>query len=81
MNRMFNSVKSRWPLFFLFVLITPLSFVRAEEPAVDVLTEVMLANIRQVGSVRISPDGKLVAYILYVPRPIYTDDDGPSCCC
>jgi len=41
-------------------------------------TEVMLANIRQVGSVRISPDGKLVAYILYVPRLIYTDDDGPS---
>ena len=70
MNRMFNFVKSRWPLFFLFVLITPLSFVRAEEEAEDILTEVMLTKIHQVGSVRISPDGKLVAYILYVPRPI-----------
>jgi dipeptidyl aminopeptidase/acylaminoacyl peptidase len=75
---MFNSLRSKWHLFFLFVLITPLSFVPAGEEAGDVLTEVMLAKIRQVGSVRISPDGKLIAYILSVPRPIYTDDDGPS---
>ncbi|MEE8418025.1 MAG: hypothetical protein V3S06_05105, partial [candidate division Zixibacteria bacterium] len=79
MNRMFNSVKSRWPLVcLLMILITPLSFLRAQEQEEDVLTEVMLAKIRQVGSVRISPDGKLVAYILNVPRPIYSDDDGPS---
>jgi dipeptidyl aminopeptidase/acylaminoacyl peptidase len=38
----------------------------------------MIAKIRQVGSVRISPDGKLIAYTLSVPRAIYTDDDGPA---
>ncbi|UCF14741.1 MAG: S9 family peptidase [Phycisphaerales bacterium] len=44
----------------------------------DVMTEVTVAKIRSVGSARISPDGKLIAYTLSVPRPIYTDDDGPA---
>ncbi|GAI74680.1 unnamed protein product, partial [marine sediment metagenome] len=38
----------------------------------------MVAKIRRVGSVRISPDGKLIAYTLSVPRQIYTDDDGSA---
>ncbi|MHC4740661.1 MAG: S9 family peptidase [Planctomycetota bacterium] len=42
------------------------------------MTEVMVAKIRYVSSARISPDGKLVAYILSVPRPVFTDDDGPA---
>ena len=74
MNKILNSVKTGLSLVCLLILITPLSFVRAGEG--DVLTEVMVAKIRQVGSARISPDGKLIAYTLYVPRPIYTDDDG-----
>jgi len=78
MNRMFTSIKSGWLLACLLILITPLSFVLAGEPPADVLTEVMIAKIRQVSSVRISPDGKLVAYTLSVPRAIYTDDDGPA---
>jgi dipeptidyl aminopeptidase/acylaminoacyl peptidase len=77
-NQAFNSTKSGWLLLCSLILIIPLSFVQPEEPAGDVLTEVMVAKIRQVGSVRISPDGKLIAYMLYVPRSVYTDDDGPA---
>ena len=78
MKQMFNSMKSGCLLVCLLILITSLSFVQAKEPAGDVLTEMMIAGIRQVSSVRISPDGKLVAYALSVPRPIYTDDDGSA---
>jgi dipeptidyl aminopeptidase/acylaminoacyl peptidase len=51
-----------------------MSFVKAK----DVMTEVMVAEIRSVGSTKISPDGKLIAYTLSVPRAIYTDDDGSA---
>jgi dipeptidyl aminopeptidase/acylaminoacyl peptidase len=44
----------------------------------NVMTEVTVAKIRSVGSVKISPDGRLIAYTLSVPRPMYTDADGPA---
>jgi len=91
MKQMFNSIPafagtslplrkqgSGCLLVCLLILITTLSFVQAKEPAGDVLTEVMIAGIRQVSSIRISREGKLVAYTLSVPRPIYTDDDGSA---
>ena len=78
MNRTFNSMKRDWHMACLLILTTFLSFIQGKEPGGDVLTEVMVARIRHVSSVRISPDGKLVAYILSVPRAIYTDDDGPA---
>jgi len=78
MNQLFNSTKSEWFLVCLLILTTPLSFVQAEESAGDLLTEVTMAKIRQVSSAMISPDGKLIAYTVSVPRPIYTDDDGPA---
>ena len=78
MNQIPDSMKSRCFFVCLWILTTPFLFVHAEEPPADVLTEVMVAKIRQVSSVRICPNGKLVAYILSVPRPIYTDDDGSA---
>jgi len=41
-------------------------------------TAELVVKIRTVGSAKISPDGKHVAYTLSVPRPVYTDDDGPA---
>ena len=78
MSQTFNSMKSGCLSVCLLILITPSSLLQAKEPAEDVLTEVTLARIRQVSSVRISPDGKLIAYTLSVPRSVYTDDDGPA---
>ena len=78
MNRTFNSMKRGWLLACLLILTTFLSFIQGKESGGDVLTEMMVNRIRQISSVRISPDGKLVAYILSVPRTIYTDDDGPA---
>ncbi|MHC4485359.1 MAG: hypothetical protein ACYS4T_09115 [Planctomycetota bacterium] len=85
MNKTFNSTKSGWLSVCLLMLTTPLLGVQAEEPAGDVLrkesqglTEVMVVRIRQVSSLRTSPNGKLVAYTLSVPRQIYTDDDGSA---
>lgn len=78
MNQLFNSTKSEWLLVCLLILTMSLTFGFAEESEGDVLTEVTLAKTRNVSSVRISPDGKLIAYTLSVPRPIYTEDDGPA---
>jgi dipeptidyl aminopeptidase/acylaminoacyl peptidase len=69
-----NSIKTGWLLMCSLALTGPLSVVEADE----VMTEVTVARIRSVGSVRISPDGKLIAYTLSVPRPVYADDDGSA---
>lgn len=74
MTRIFNFMKTGWFLICLLVLTGPLSVVEADE----VMTELTVARIRSVGSVSISPDGKLIVYTLSVPRPVYTDDDGPA---
>ncbi len=42
------------------------------------LTVQDVARTRSVGSALISPDGKLIAYTLNVPRDITTEDDGPQ---
>ncbi len=42
----------------------------------EVFTHEHIAKLHSVGSVRISPDGKLVAYTLSVPRVPYEDEDG-----
>jgi dipeptidyl aminopeptidase/acylaminoacyl peptidase len=74
MSGTINLMKAGRLLICLLILTGPSSFVKAD----DVLTEVMVAEIRSVGSVKISPDGKLIAYTLSVPRAIYTDDDGSA---
>ncbi len=78
MKQISSLVKLQWLFVCLLVSLTPLSFVHAKGPAEEALTEVMVAEIRHVSSVRISPNGELTAYTLSVPRPIYTDDDGPA---
>jgi hypothetical protein len=35
-----------------------------------------VAALRSVTSVRISPDGDRIAYLLMVPRELYKEDDG-----
>lgn len=74
MQRIFDSMKIKWLLIFSVAFTELLPVVEADE----VMTEVMVAKIRSVGSLEVSPDGKLIAYTLSVPRPIYTDDDGPA---
>jgi dipeptidyl aminopeptidase/acylaminoacyl peptidase len=44
--------------------------------AQDVLTPHRVADLRSVSSVALSPDGKLVAYTLAVPRKVGQEDDG-----
>ena len=57
------------------VLAAP-AFASAAEPAG--LDFARLAALRQVTSVEISPDGRLVAYVLGVPRRPGRDDNGPE---
>ncbi|HXV76089.1 MAG TPA: hypothetical protein VD788_07175, partial [Candidatus Polarisedimenticolaceae bacterium] len=42
------------------------------------LTFTQLAAIREVGEIRVSPDGSRIAYTLEIPRTIGVDDDGPE---
>jgi dipeptidyl aminopeptidase/acylaminoacyl peptidase len=44
----------------------------------DVLTPHKVARLRSVGAAQISPDGRLVAYTLNVPREAGVDDDGSA---
>ncbi len=74
MIRTNNFVKTGVLVICLTGLTGSLSDVQADE----VTTEIMVARIRSVGSAEISPDGRLIAYTLSVPRPVYTDDDGPA---
>jgi len=69
-----NFMKIRWLLICSLLLTGSVSVAEAD----DVMTEVMVAKIRSVGSAVISPDGRLIAYSLSVPRAIYTDEDGPA---
>ena len=59
---------------FLSTLSVPLS--AATSPAEDVLTVYDVARIRLVTSAQISPDGRLIAYTLSVPRRPGKDKDG-----
>ena len=74
MTRARTFIKTGWLLICLLALTGPLPVVEADE----VMTEVTVAKIRSVGSARISPDGRLIAYTLSVPRPIYTNKDGSA---
>ena len=70
MSRTINSARSYCLAILLLLLALSAATVRAgAEPTGDVLTELMLAKIRFVGSVQMSPDGALIAYTLSVPRP------------
>jgi dipeptidyl aminopeptidase/acylaminoacyl peptidase len=64
----------------LALLVALATLVQAAPPAAGDtgLDFERLAAIREVGDVRISPDGKTVAYTLEVPRKIGDDDDGPE---
>ena len=59
---------------FLSTLSVPLS--AATSPAEEVLTVHDVARIRLVTSAKISPDGRLIAYTLSVPRRPGKDEDG-----
>ena len=37
-----------------------------------------IVSLKRVTSVRMSPDGKQIAYLLSVPREIFKEDDGPA---
>ncbi len=50
----------------------------ASSLAKEVLTVYDVARIRLVTSVKISPDGRLIAYTLSVPRRPGIDEDGPA---
>jgi dipeptidyl aminopeptidase/acylaminoacyl peptidase len=79
MSRTINSARSYCLAILLLLLALSAATVRAgAEPTGDVLTELMLAKIRFVGSVQMSPDGALIAYTLSVPRPVYAEEDGSA---
>ncbi|MCH8963524.1 MAG: S9 family peptidase [Planctomycetes bacterium] len=46
--------------------------------AQEVLTFKNVAELRSVAAAKISPDGKLIAYVLNVPRRPFEDDNGPA---
>ncbi len=73
---MFDSISRRWALRFLVCLIICMSFERVT--VADGLTPAQLVSLKHVTSVVVSPTGGHVAYTLSVPRPVYTDNDGPS---
>ena len=50
----------------------------AAQSAADVLTEHDVARLRSVSQVVASPDGRLVAYTVIVPRNPFEESDGPS---
>ena len=68
---------SRLSLCF-FTLLSHSATIRADDSSENRLTEAMVARIRQVSSVQISPDGNLIAYTLSNPRPIYAEEDGSA---
>ena len=66
-----SSVRLR-VLFLALILAAPLA-----RGAQDVLTPHRVAELCSVSSTVVSPDGKLVAYTLSVPRKAGVEDDGP----
>ena len=66
---------SAFQLSAILLLVAPCS-LRAQSP--DVLTEHRIADLRSVAQVVTSPDGRLVAYTITVPRKPFVDADGPA---
>ena len=63
------------------ILSAPLCcvFLLASSAAVsDGLTVKQFAQIKRVTSAAISPDGTTIAYVLRVPRPLFSKDDGAA---
>lgn len=50
----------------------------AEVAASDVMTPELLASLRTVSAIAVSPDGNSIAYTVAVPRNPFVDDDGKS---
>lgn len=70
-------------LFGLFVRVPVVALVAGciiipGAAAQEGMTPEMTVKLRQVGAVSIAPDGRAIAYTLTVPRPIWTDKDGPA---
>jgi len=59
-------------------MIASLAAAASAVAADDVLTPYHVAKLRSVGSAKISPDGKLIAYTLSVPRRPFKDESGRS---
>ena len=57
---------------FVLLLTVCGQFARAEEP----LTLEEIISLKRVTTVRMSPDGDRIAYLLSIPRQLYKDDDG-----
>ena len=60
------------PFLFAFLLLFP---ALAGAAGLDLR---QLHELRQAGEVAASPDGRLVAYTLAVPRRLFAEDDGPA---
>ncbi len=58
------------------LLLTIFSFVPFAHAQTDGLSLEDIVSLKRVTSIRMSPDGEQIAYLLSVPREIYKEDDG-----
>jgi dipeptidyl aminopeptidase/acylaminoacyl peptidase len=59
-------------------LLGILSFLPFQLSGQEVFTSHHVAKLRRVTEVAVSPDGSSVAYVLEVPRVLFTEEDGPA---
>lgn len=73
-----NRSVRRVALLAIAALAFSLSAATSARAEKEVMTPMHVAKLRSVGSPKISPDGKHVAYLLYVPREPYKEESGRS---
>lgn len=78
-----REVPWQWPAMrsaavFLLVTLGACATTKGTGPAGEVMTPEHVARLRSVAFARISPDGRLIAYGLRVPRRPFVDEDGPA---
>ena len=67
----------RLVLFSIFLTVASQAWAQGKS-SMPALSLEEIVNLRQVVSVRISPNADAIAYVLSVPRALYEDEDGPA---